>query len=58
VNLPEQRTMIIDSKVPLASYERLILADDEEHRGICADQFAKSSDTLFLNQPLEFAPAK
>jgi DNA recombination protein RmuC len=41
VNLPEQRTMIIDSKVPLASYERLIAASDEEERGICADQFVK-----------------
>jgi DNA recombination protein RmuC len=41
VNLPEQRTMIIDSKVPLASYERLILAADEEQRGLCADQFVK-----------------
>jgi DNA anti-recombination protein RmuC len=29
VNLPEQRTMIIDSMVPLASYERLIAAKDE-----------------------------
>jgi DNA recombination protein RmuC len=41
VNLPEQRTMIIDSKVPLASYERLIAASDEAERGICADQFVK-----------------
>ena len=41
INLPEQRTMIIDSKVPLASYERLIAANDEAERGICADQFVR-----------------
>ena len=41
VKLPEQRTMIIDSKVPLASYERLIVASDEAEKGICADQFVK-----------------
>ena len=41
VNLPEQRTMIIDSKVPLASYERLIKASDEDERDTCADQFVK-----------------
>jgi DNA recombination protein RmuC len=41
INLPEQRTMIIDSKVPLASYERLIGAKDEEERGKCADQFVQ-----------------
>ena len=41
VKLPEQRTMIIDSKVPLASYERLIAASDEAERGICADQFVR-----------------
>ena len=41
VMLPEQRTMVIDSKVPLASYERLIAASDEAERGICADQFVK-----------------
>ena len=41
VKLPEQRTMVIDSKVPLASYERLIAASDEAERGICADQFVK-----------------
>ncbi len=33
--------MIIDSKVPLASYERLIAASDEAERGTCADQFVK-----------------
>jgi DNA recombination protein RmuC len=41
VKLPEHRTMIIDSKVPLASYERLIAAKDETERGICADQFVR-----------------
>ena len=41
VKLPEQRTMIIDSKVPLASYERLIAAKDEAERGDCAGQFVK-----------------
>jgi len=41
INLPEQRTMIIDSKVPLASYERLITAKDEVERTICADQFVQ-----------------
>lgn len=41
VNLPEQRTMIIDSKAPLASYERLITAKDEAERIICADQFVR-----------------
>lgn len=41
VKLPEQRTMIIDSKVPLASYERLIAANDEAERTICADQFVR-----------------
>jgi len=39
VNLPDDRTMIIDSKVPLACYERLIAAKDEAERAICADQF-------------------
>ena len=41
VMLPEQRTMIIDSKVPLTSYERLIAAKDETERSICADQFVR-----------------
>jgi len=41
VKLPEQRTMIIDSKVPLASYERLIAANDEAESTICADQFVR-----------------
>ena len=41
VVLPEQRTMIIDSKVPLASYERLVAAKDEAERATCADQFVR-----------------
>jgi len=41
VKLPEQRTMVIDSKVPLASYERLIAANDEAESAICADQFVR-----------------
>ena len=41
VMLPEQRTMIIDSKVPLTSYERLIAAKDETERAICADQVVR-----------------
>jgi len=41
VMLPEQRTMIVDSKVPLASYERLIAAKDEAERATCADQFVR-----------------
>lgn len=41
VMLPEQRTMMIDSKTPLTSYERLIAAPDEIERKICADQFVR-----------------
>jgi DNA recombination protein RmuC len=41
VNLPEQRTMIIDSKVSLASYERLIAARDGVESAVCADQFVE-----------------
>jgi DNA recombination protein RmuC len=41
VMLPEKRTMIIDSKVPLTSYERLISAKDQAERGICGDQFVR-----------------
>lgn len=39
--LPEQRTMIVDSKTPLTSYERLIAAKDEAEAAICADQFVR-----------------
>jgi DNA recombination protein RmuC len=41
VMLPEQRTMMIDSKTPLTSYERLIAAPDEIERKNCADQFVR-----------------
>jgi DNA recombination protein RmuC len=39
--LPEQRTMIVDSKVPLTSYERVITAKDEIERANFADQFVR-----------------
>jgi DNA recombination protein RmuC len=38
VMLPEKRTMIVDSKVPLTSYEQLIAAKDETERALCAAQ--------------------
>jgi DNA recombination protein RmuC len=41
VMLPEKRTMIVDSKVPLASYERLIAAKEDGERARCADQFVR-----------------
>ncbi|MGH9357533.1 MAG: DNA recombination protein RmuC [Terriglobia bacterium] len=41
VKLPEQRTMIVDSKVPLASYERLITVTDATERAICTGQFVR-----------------
>jgi predicted SnoaL-like aldol condensation-catalyzing enzyme len=41
VNLPERGTMIIDSKVPLIGYDRLILASDETEREVCGDQFVR-----------------
>lgn len=41
VMLPEGRTMIVDSKVPLASYDRLIAAKDEAETTRCADQFVR-----------------
>jgi DNA recombination protein RmuC len=41
VMLPEQRTMIVDSKVPLTSYERLIGAKDDIDAAKCADQFVR-----------------
>jgi DNA recombination protein RmuC len=41
VRLPEERTMIVDSKVPLTSYERLIAAKDEAAREVCADLFVR-----------------
>jgi DNA recombination protein RmuC len=41
VMLPENRTMIVDSKAPLTSYERLIAAKDEAEREACADQLVR-----------------
>jgi DNA recombination protein RmuC len=42
VMLPEQRTMIIDSKVPLTGYERLITVnDDAELTAAAGDQFTR-----------------
>src|SRR3984957_16223867 len=41
IMLPEQRTMIVDSKVPLTSYERMIAAKDETERAVCAEQFVR-----------------
>jgi DNA recombination protein RmuC len=41
VMLPEQRTMIIDSKVPLAGYERLIAAQEEGDRLAAGDRFVR-----------------
>jgi DNA recombination protein RmuC len=41
VMLPEQRTMIIDSKVPLTGYERLIQAVDEADRVTAGAQFVR-----------------
>jgi len=41
VMLPEQRTMIIDSKVPLSGYERLIAAREEADRLAAGDRFVR-----------------
>lgn len=41
VVLPEQRTMIVDSKVPLTSYERLVAAATEEERTGCGKDFVR-----------------
>jgi len=41
IMLPEQRTMIIDSKVPLAGYERLIAAPEEVDRRAAGDRFVR-----------------
>ena len=38
--LPDERSIIVDSKVPLAGYERLIGASENE-RARCADQFVR-----------------
>jgi DNA recombination protein RmuC len=37
--LPEQRTMIIDSKVPLTGYKRFIAAEDDAERMTAGDRF-------------------
>jgi DNA recombination protein RmuC len=39
--LPENRTMIVDSKAPLSSYERLVEAKEEGERAVCANQFVR-----------------
>jgi DNA recombination protein RmuC len=41
VMLPEQRTMIIDSKVSLAGYERLIAAQEDADRLAAGDRFVR-----------------
>lgn len=41
VMLPEGRTMILDSKVPLTGYERLIAITDEAERIAAGDQFMR-----------------
>jgi len=41
IMLPEQRTMIIDAKVPLAGYERLIAAQEEADRLAAGDRFVR-----------------
>jgi DNA recombination protein RmuC len=41
VMLPEQRTMIIDSKVTLSGYERLIAAGEDADRVIAGDRFVR-----------------
>ena len=41
VMLPEQRTMIIDSKVPLTGYDRLIAAREDAERSAAGDKFVR-----------------
>jgi DNA recombination protein RmuC len=41
IMLPEGRTMIIDSKVPLAGYERLIAAREDAERLTCGERFVR-----------------
>ena len=41
VMLPEQRTMIIDSKVSLSGYERLIAAGEDADRVVAGDRFVR-----------------
>jgi len=45
VMLPEQRTMIIDSKVPLSGYEGLIAAREEAERVAAGDRFLRDVKT-------------
>ena len=42
VNLPEEKKIIIDSKVSLVSYERLVSADDDEQRSMHIKSFIDS----------------
>jgi len=42
VNLPEEKKIIIDSKVSLVSYERLVSADDDDQRNIHIKAFIDS----------------
>jgi DNA recombination protein RmuC len=41
IRLPEERSMIIDSKTPLASYERMIAAQEEDERASHKMQFVR-----------------
>jgi DNA recombination protein RmuC len=41
IKLPEERTLIIDSKVPLTSYERLVVARDDVEVIKCRQQFVR-----------------
>jgi DNA recombination protein RmuC len=41
VMLPEGRTVIVDSKVPLIGYERLIAAGDDGERAASSDRFVR-----------------
>jgi DNA recombination protein RmuC len=45
VRLPENRTLIIDSKIPLASYERLAAVKDNDERSACSHAFVKDFKT-------------
>ncbi|GAB4294064.1 MAG: DNA recombination protein RmuC [Ignavibacteriaceae bacterium] len=42
VNLPEDKKIIIDSKVSLVSYERFVSAEDDEHRSVHIRAFIES----------------
>ncbi|MDE2166798.1 MAG: DNA recombination protein RmuC [Alphaproteobacteria bacterium] len=45
IMLPEDRTMIVDSKTPLTNYERLIAAKEEGERAACSAQFVRDVKT-------------